>query len=397
MRFDPYTPEFVADPYPTYRALLAAGGVHDTTFGIPAVCRYDDCNAVLTSPLWSADPRKVDPVRRMFAPRETDTRLLVKLDSPAHTSLRRPFSAPLASLGVAKYERLVRDITDAVLDDLPQDACVDLMQSFVVPVTVRTVAAVMGLGRECETSLAEWGLQLSNSSELKERGSDAALAERAAMAGLRGLFAKLTEQRRQVVEPDLWSAVVARDVEHAVADDIFASNGAFLAAAAQEQPISLIANSLIALLTARDQLECFRDEPQHEPGAIEELVRYVSPVQARPRVATFDVVLAGRQFRAGDQVLVLIAAANRDPRAFIEPDTLDIARRDNRHLGFGAGPHRCLGAHLGKLQARTALTRFVRRFPDAKLATSSVRYAPRFVDRRPARLDINLGRSRVNR
>jgi cytochrome P450 len=392
---DPYARDFVADPYPTYRRLLTKGHVHPTTCGIPAVCRYDDCVHILTDHRWSVDPRAVDPVRTLlFTSQEPKSQPIPKLDPPDHTAVRRLMRAPLAPPAVRRLDAVVRRITDELLDGMAGRGSTELMSAFAVPLAVRTIGEMMGVPPEDMADVAAWSREVARKMELDALGPDAADRHEKATASLRGLFAELVADCRREPKSNLLSALVtAQHNGRGLDDSELAINATMLAMAAGEPSISFIGNAIVSLLSHRpEHLQRLRDDPRIEELAIEELVRFNSPLQMRPRAALSETVVGDTTFRAGDQVLVLLAAANRDRREFEDPDALDLTRRRRRHLAFGAGRHFCLGAHLARLEARVAVTSLIRRFPSISLAADAlVEYEPRFALRRPARVEVELG------
>jgi cytochrome P450 len=187
----------------------------------------------------------------------------------------------------------------------------------------------------------------------------------------------IVTERRKAPGEDLISGLIEAQAERdALTDGELISTSLLLLIAGHETTSNLIGNGLLALLRNPDQLERLRREPALLENAIEELLRYDSPVQATIRIATEDVAIAGAEIPKDAVSLVLLGAANRDPAAFAEPDRLDLARENMRHLSFGLGTHFCLGAGLARLEARTAFRGLLERFPRMTLATDVAEYRP---------------------
>jgi cytochrome P450 len=161
--------------------------------------------------------------------------------------------------------------------------------------------------------------------------------------------------------------------------------------AGHETTMNLIGNGTLAMLRHRDQLERLQRDPLLIEGAVEEMLRYDGPVHLTGRIATEDIEVAGQQFEKGEQVVTLLAAANRDPERFEEPDSFDIGRPDNHHLTFSQGIHYCLGASLARLEGQIALGRLVERFPNLELETTEPQYRDHFVLRGLRELRLGLG------
>jgi len=391
MVFDPYAPEFLADPYPTYSRMLSEGRVHATTCGIRAVCHFDDCARILRDPRWGVSQRLVDPVRRMFTPVEEDSGSLAKLDPPDHTELRRLLQPAFRIGSIAAFAGRLRTIAEGLVDEIAGRDLIDLVSDYALPFTVRTICTLMGVPEERTDDLVRWNRLLSQRMELAQVDNAVVAARSDAAVRLRQLFADLAHAERWSAGDHLLSRM-ATACRHGrlLRPAELGANAALVSMAAQEPTVSFIAGGIHALLSG--DAECrlrFGDRSTDGVPAMDELIRFVSPVQMRPRVATTELVVDRTRFAPGDQVLVVIAAANRDPCVFEEPDRLDLTR-PNRHLAFGVGRHMCLGAHLAQLQASVAVTALIRRFPDLQPASVPVpvSYERRFSVRRPARIVV---------
>jgi cytochrome P450 len=396
---NPYASRYLADPPAAFREMHATGPLHATSAGISAVCRHADCQAIILSAAWGGDPRTVDPVRLMFAAEPLERVLsFPELEPPEHTEIRRTIARHFApALAEAVRDGAERHLAE-LLEPVDGAGPVDLMADLVVPFVTRTTSDLFGVPASSRESMAEWSRLVSHRSEIRPRRPGEARAEREATAALRQLFAGIVRARREVDAGDLPSRLVRdADVVALLDDEAIAANLAALVVAAQEQPISLVSNSFIALMTGPSVCREQAVDGELDSRAMEELVRFVSPVQVVPRIALAETEIGGVRFRRGEQVLVMVAAANRDPVAFSRPDRLQLGRDPNPHLGFGFGRHRCLGVHLGRIEARLAIAAWWRRFPHAELAAvpgGAVGYEPLLMVRRPTRIVVELGGSR---
>jgi cytochrome P450 len=187
---------------------------------------------------------------------------------------------------------------------------------------------------------------------------------------MRQYFERITERLRKQPEDNLISGLLAAEYEHSKLSkqELFA-NCVLLMAAGHETTTNLIGNGVLALLQHPDQLKLLRDKPDLIESAIDELLRYDSPVQWTSRVAGENITIGGKEITRGEMVIASLGAANRDPEQFPDPDRLDIMRRDNRHVAFGAGIHFCLGAALAKMEGEIAISALVRRFSKIELTT----------------------------
>src|SRR5205823_3893529 len=201
----------------------------------------------------------------------------------------------------------------------------------------------------------------------------------AAMGELREYFRGIVAQRRAEPRDDLITALVrAQEDGDRLSEEELLANAVLLLSAGHETTTNLIGNGTLALLRHPDQAQRLRDDPALVPSAVEELLRYDSPVQFTSRLLRADVALGGQQLRAGQMALLLLGSANRDPEQFADPDRLDVGRPDNKHLAFGLGPHFCLGAPLARLEGRVVFETLLRRVPGLRLDGRPPEYRDNF-------------------
>jgi cytochrome P450 len=363
-RFDP--PEgFVADPYPYYRHLLATPGPallekSDET-GIPAVwlvSRYDDALEILEATHGiTKDPARVAPAadRR---PGLLDGTML-HADPPAHTRLRhvvRDFFSPRAIEALAPE---IADLVDDLLASLLRRPSCDFIADFATAVPMRVISRVLGVPPDDADHLRQLTTTIARGTDTLQKTTAVYAAQQAAARDLGSYFADQLDRRRRAPADDLLSSlVIAHDERGTLDAGELHTMCVFLLITGFESTVSLLGNGLLTLL--RFPAEAARLTADHGlvPGAIEEMLRYESPFQRTSfRGFTEPCTVGGHRFEPGDQVAVILGAANRDPARFPDPDRFDVARAPNPHLAFGAGLHRCLGAQLARAEAHAVFAR----------------------------------------
>jgi cytochrome P450 len=379
------TPEHRADPYPTYRWLRERHPIMDSTWedDTSILTRFADCEAVLRDPRWSSNPaHRPMPEGEMdvrTAMSQTGGSILLFIDPPDHTRIRRLVSKAFTPRTVERLRPRVQQIVDELLDDAAERGSLDVVGElgYTVPVTV--ICEMLGVPVEDRDLFGPWSSDAS-------RLLDGVLDEETTMKGLLGSMQiinylnGLIEEHRAHPRDDLLGALIAAEEEgDRLSEDELRSNALLLFVAGHETTMNLIGNGTYALLRNRTQLERLRDDPSLAASAIEELLRFDGPVHLTGRVATEDLEVNGHRFAKDQQVITMISAANRDPERFTDPDTLDIGRQDGPHLAFSYGMHYCLGAALARLEGQVAIPTLVSRFPNMELITDPVEYREHLV------------------
>jgi len=383
-------PAFLANPYPVYALLRATSPVFRPPIpgyegpGAVVLTRYQDVELVLRDPRFSVDRARAhlfhvfsDRFPRQLIEGPDGFRTMLMLDPPDHTRLRQLVSRAFTPRRVE--ERLAPRI-EALVEELLAPARergeLDVMRDFAEPLPAIVIAELLGVPAKDHRQFKQW------SSELLAEGPARAF-EPGAQERTTALFGRLREymrgivaERRRAPGEDLISGMIeAQQEQGALTEGELISNSLLLLIAGHETTTNLIGNGLLALLRHPEQVERLRREPALLDNAIEELLRYDSPVQATLRIATEDVALGGATISKDAAVIVLLGAANRDPAEFPEPDRLDLARENVRHLSFGLGTHFCLGAGLARLEARLAF-RGLLALPKLGLAAAAPEYRP---------------------
>jgi cytochrome P450 len=390
MDFNPFDPEFIANPYPVYHRLRAEAPVFRSPFGAWVLTRYDDALAVLRDarfgrrgfePLLQAVFGSGQPEGRAAAPPgEGFVTSMLFRDPPDHTRLRALVTKAFTPRVVEALRPRIQAIVDELIDRVRDTGRMDVIADLAYPLPVIVICEMLGVPTGDRDRFREWSLAIGRALDAIGIQGEPDVAERGRVArkALNDYFREgLIPERRRRPRADLLSELIA--VEEA-GDRL--STGELLATcnllfvAGHETTVNLIGNGLLALLRHSAQLDALRADASIVESAIEELLRYDSPVQRTGRIAQSDVEVGGHRIPAGEIVLALLGAANRDPAHFPEPDRLDLRRPDNRHLAFGWGIHFCLGAPLARLEGQIAIGTAARELPKLALATDTPRWRP---------------------
>ncbi|AZQ71948.1 MULTISPECIES: cytochrome P450 family protein [Streptomyces] len=380
-----FTWEFASDPYPAYAWLREHAPVHRTELpsGVEAwlVTRYADARQALADQRLSKNPvhhsETAHGKGKVGIPGERSANLmthLLNIDPPDHTRLRRLVSKAFTPRRVAEFAPRVQELTDQLIDAILDKPCVekgeaDLIHEFAFPLPIYAICDMLGVPREDQDDFRDWaGMMIRHGGG--PRGGVARSVKK-----MRTYLAELIHRKREDLGEDLISGLIrASDHGEHLTENEAAAMAFILLFAGFETTVNLIGNGTYALLRhpeqrARLQRALAEGDESLLATGVEELLRYDGPVElATWRFATQDLVLGGQRIAEGDPVLVVLAAADRDPERFADPDTLDLSRRDNQHLGYGHGIHYCLGAPLARLEGQAAIATLLRRLPDLSLA-----------------------------
>ena len=378
-KYDLYGPEFRADPYSVFaqireqEPILRQAGFDGKT-PIWFVTRHGDVAAVLLD-----DERFVRDPRNALSEEEVEERTtsfplaleaienhMLNRDGDDHRRLRRLVTKAFTPKMVEQLRPRIQAIADELLDAVESRREMDLSAGYAFPLPITVIAELLGVPNEDQDRFKEW------SDAIITPVMDDEALER--FFGQMGAFVTyLTElfaARRAEPKQDLVSALLAaRDEKDALTEEEVFGTVVLLMVAGHETTVGLIGNAVVNLLEHPDQLALAREDPTLIAGAVEEILRFEGPVErSLNRWAATDVELGGKTIRRGDLVIPILAAADRDPERFPDPDTLDVQREDIRHVAFGRGSHYCLGAPLARLEAQIALETLFRRLPGLHLA-----------------------------
>ena len=374
--YNPLSAGMAQDPYPDYARLRERSPVHRSRLMNAWVfSRYEDVDTVLRDHRrFSNDPRKRTLSRRQQAilPGPDDYTMLF-LDPPDHTRLRALVNKAFTRRAVNALEPHIRGLVSSLLDAVDPNGF-DLMEAVANPLPVIVIAEMLGVPPEDRARFRVWSAQRARLLEPTISPRERKIAAEAGKA-FADYFRPIIQARRAAPENDIVSALAQAEEEGDVLTEHEMLNMLrLLLIAGNETTTNLIGNGLLALLRNPGELERLRADPSLIPAAVEELLRFDSPVQTDFRGALEDCEVNGAPVRRGENVVLLIGAANRDPSAFEEPDRLDVGRSEGSHISFGRGIHHCIGAPLARLEGRIFLEVLLERFASLRLLAERPAY-----------------------
>lgn len=374
--FNPLLPEFHANPYPFYHRLRAQEPVHQSSMGFWVLTRYDDVVMVLRDPRFGrqgfhsmlagvyASPTNPDPLPPS----------MLFQDPPDHTRLRALVNKAFTPRVIEEMRPHIQDIVDGLVDRVQGTGTMDVIADLAYPLPVKVICEMLGVPAGDHETIRRWSADLARSLDAIGLPTDAEVREQGTQArrALGEYFRALIPERRRQPRADLLTALIAAEESgDRLTERELLAMCILLFVAGHETTVNLIGNGIFALLRHPAELQRLRQEPPLIASAVEEFLRYDSPVQRTARIPTCDVEIEGHKIPHGAMVVAVIGAANRDPAHFSDPDRLDIARLANRHVAFGFGIHFCLGAPLARLEAQMAIGTLVQRAPHLRLATEA--------------------------
>jgi cytochrome P450 len=368
--FNPWDPAFRANPYPHYAPLISGPPrTVEMFFPIALVARFADVVAVLRDHERFSSVQPPPPPEMIQDPNDPffGAQTMLFSDPPDHTRLRRLVSRDFTPRRIRELEPRIRDITRSLLDKAEAKGELDVMADLADALPVMVIAEMLGVPPERYATFKHWSDTIIAADNTLP-GSPWPPEIREARHALAAYFREEIEKRRRHPGSDLVSALVAyRDAESLGERDLLGFV-TLLLLAGNETTTNLIGNGLLALARHPDQLRRLREEPALMPRAIEEMLRYDGPVQATVRRPKEKAEIGGTTLEPGTAAFLLLAAANRDPAQFPNPETFDIARDPNEHVAFGEGIHFCIGAPLARLEGAIAIGSVLERFPRLRLA-----------------------------
>ncbi|HEY2667769.1 MAG TPA: cytochrome P450 [Actinomycetota bacterium] len=395
--FNPLDPEAHADPYPQYRRLREQAPMLRGPLGYWVLSRYADIAAVLRDPRFGVG---IDEASLMLAMTQEGpgiatmrelSRWMLFRDPPDHTRLRKLVSKAFTPRAVEAVRPRVVEIVDRLLDDFAGRDEVDLIADLALPLPVTVISELLGLPIEDQAQAREWAEAIAQALDPIITEDQALRADRA-VTELAAYIGGVVAERRRNPGNDLLSRLIGAEDEggHLSEPELISTVG-LLFGAGHETTRNLIGNGMLALLRNPAELRRLRDNPMLIRSAIEELLRYDSPVQIAGRGARADAVIGGERIAAGEPLMLLVGAANRDPAQFPDPDRLDVGRPDVKMLSFGGGIHFCLGAMLARTEAQIAIASLLARVPDLELATEHLEWRPHITLRGLSSLPVTIG------
>jgi cytochrome P450 len=397
--FNPLDPSFRIDPYSVYRRLLDEAPVYEMPFGGLAFSRYDDIVAILRDPRSSSNEENSSQyaqwVEEHGAPEPlSGPRPFLFLDPPDHTRLRGLVNKAFTPRTTERLRPRVVEIVDELLDRVETKGSLEVIEDLAYPLPVRVICELMGVPAEDHETFRGWSRDLARGLDPQDLMPPEEIERRkTTIDQFTEYFTTLIEKHRKDPRDDLLSALIAaEEAGDKLSPEELLSTCILLLVAGHETTVNLIGNGTLALLRNPDQLQRLRDDPSLIKSAVEEVLRYDPPVQFTGRIALEDMEVGGATIKKGGQSILLLAAANRDPAAFPDPERFDIARENNHHIAFSFGAHYCLGAPLARLEGEIALGALVQRFDDLSLLNDEPPYKENIVLRGLAELPVGFGR-----
>jgi unspecific monooxygenase len=369
-------PAFREDPYPFYERFRGTAPLLRVADTIWFALGHAEVAAMLRHPRLSTDEVQHATTKAGREPDPNRARSLLFMDAPDHTRLRGLVARAFTPRRIEDLRAATEGITNELIGAMAERrGTVDLIEALAYPLPVRVICTLLGVPARDEAIFTDWSRGIARSvdpSILRSPKVEAAIVD--ARQGLQTYLGGLLAERRQNPGDDLLSALAAVDVD---GDSITAreivSLAQLLLVAGHETTVNLIGNGALALLHTPNQLALLRQRPELIGPAVDEFLRFDGPVQISQRVATEDLDLFGQKVRKGDEILLILGAANRDPVAFPDPHRLDVTRDARKHVAFGGGIHHCLGAALARMEGDIAFKALLAAFPSMELAAPPTR------------------------
>ncbi|GAB1542960.1 cytochrome P450 [Scytonema sp. NUACC21] len=384
-KFNPFDREFRANPYPTYHRLRSEEPVHRYFVGGDWVLtRYADVKAVLKSGrVRSHDkPESIkernqylkDKGKNLNTLAYTSNQLLFYMNPPDHTRLRGLVVKAFSLSVVERMRPRIQGLVDELLNKVRDRGSMDIIADLASPLPVTVIGRMLGIPNEAQDQLHQWSNVLSRILDslvsLEEYE-----AMNKAMEEFQEYLRTLVAEREKNPQEDLISALIAaREQSDKLSQEELLSTCILLFATGEETTVNTIGNGMLALLRHPEEMEKLKREPTIIQSAVEEILRYDSPVQITNRIAIDNLEIGNQTIQAGEKIVLCLGAANRDPSQFPDPDRLNIHRSENNHLAFGDGIHYCLGAALARAQAQIAINTLIQQFPDLQLASDKLEW-----------------------
>ena len=390
VNYNPLLPRVRRDPYPTYRALRRRDPVHRSLLlDTWVLARHQDVSFVLRDDRFSVERERWRGFQ-LLAPAPRVASMLV-VDPPYHTRLRGLVSRAFTPRTVERLRPRIEAIVDEALERGAARGGMELVEELAYPLPVTVIAELLGVPAEDWPRFRAWSAALVASLDpMSARDDRSVAAMLEAREALGAYLSEVIALRRREPGEDLISGLLSvEESGEGLSHLELVVMANLLLVAGHETTVNLIGNGVLALLRHPEQLALLRERPEIVGSAVEELLRWDSPVQLTARVALQPVELGGQLVEPGELVLALLGSANRDGDQFCDPDRLDLTRDPNPHLSFGRGIHFCLGAPLARLEAQIAIGALVSRFPRLRLA-GAVRRRPTVTLRGLSRLPLLL-------
>jgi len=384
-----FSDDILQDPYPTYARLHEEGPLHYLDVGkwaVWSVFSHAECSSIAKDPRLSAKRAQQMLLPLPFTRQAEFSELarmlglwLIFMDPPEHTRLRKLLNKGFSPAAVEGLRPQVETIVARMLEPIKQGSEVELMREFANPMPVRIISEMLGIPQELHDTFVSWSRAIALFRGNPNRTVEQARAAQDALVELTNFFRKTVAERRRNKGNDLISLLI--DIEEegdALTEEELYAQCIALLFAGHETTRNLIGNGMYALLRHPEQAAELRENPAMIRTAVEEILRFESPVQFTARVLKEDIEVCGQRIPKGWSILCMLGAANRDPKQFKDPNHLNLKRLNNQHLAFSAGPHFCIGSQLARLEGQVAILNLLQRFPEIKLTGPRPEWASTF-------------------
>ena len=371
--------DFRENPYPILAELRAREPIHhDITLGRYVMTRHEDVSAVLRNlDLWS-DPRKANPgtfIGRFQAAAEDQEPSMLLMDDPGHRRLRDLVRRSFTPRAIETWRARVRGVAERLAASLDSRSF-DVIADYADPLPAVVIAEMLGLDPDSHEQFKQWSDTIAITGFNPAPEPDQVEASEEARLLLEQFFLEEIAARRRKLGDDLISDMVGAELDgDQLTDTEIVSQCNLLLLAGNITKTDLIGNAIKSLIDHQDQMARLRSQPDLLSNAIEEVLRFESPVTQSGRIANCDIEMGGVTISKGENLSVVLAAANRDPEVYSDPDRFDIAREDVHHHSFGGGRHFCLGAHLARIEGQEAIRALLARFSDLRVGEGGYRWA----------------------
>ncbi|MEG5135851.1 MULTISPECIES: cytochrome P450 [unclassified Microcoleus] len=385
VRYNPFDPNFQADPYPTYHRLHSEDPVHRTKIIADWVLtRYSDVKSILRDRrIQSFNKPETFAKKNQYLKKQgknidalvsTSERLLFYQNPQDHSRLRGLTNKAFSISSIELMRPTIQEIVDELLAQVLDRGHMDIISDFASILPATMISRMLGVPREDEAQLYQWSTILSRLldpmvplEEYEEMNQ--------ATKGFDEYFLQLIKQREKAPKADLISALIAaREQGDKLSLEELQATGILLFLTASETTVNAIGNGMLALLRNPQQLRLLKENPELISTASEEILRYDSPLQMAVRIAGEDIEVGGKTIRQGDKIILCLGAANRDPEQFVDPDRFDITRTNNNHLAFSDGVRYCLGAALARVEIQVAIQTLVQKLHHIQLAAEQIEW-----------------------
>jgi cytochrome P450 len=369
-------PEIIANPYPNYHQLRIEDPVHwNGPMGTWNLTRYSDVMETLRDRRMSSDrmslyvDRIPEQMQEIMAPiLSIFSNMMLVADPPRHTRLRSLANKAFTPRVVENMRSGIEAIVEELLDGAAAAGRMDVIRDLAYPLPMRVISGMLGVAPEDRDQFKKWTDDLAMFlGDVRGAAEHVGVAQRSALEMVEYLKGIIRECRENPRDDLITALVAAEEQGDTFSEEELYAMFVLLQIGGHETTTNLIGNGLLALLQNPGEMQKLIDDPALMGTAVEELLRYHSPIQITARIATEDLEIGGKQIAKGQFISTYLGAANRDPEYFSEPDRLDVTREENRHLAFAFGPHFCLGAALARLEGQTAIGAVLRRMPDLRL------------------------------